>query len=111
MSGVVTLAERHRREMERMEQAIVEIDARLIAYARKHGGRFIRYGSTAQGRMRRHSDVDIIADFSANEVCSAAASYAEELCFSNRMTPDVRPSYFVSPAFLAAAEETGVVLA
>jgi predicted nucleotidyltransferase len=60
--GIVTLKERHRREMERMARAIVDIDAALAAYARQHGGSFIRFGSTAEGRMRRHSDVDIIAD-------------------------------------------------
>ncbi len=76
---VITLKERQARKMARMTRALVEIDASLLAYARQHGGRFIRYGSTATGRMRQHSDVDIIADF-AGELAGSAGSYAEEIC-------------------------------
>ena len=108
MSGVVTLAERHRRKMDQMERAVVEIDARLTAYAREHGGRFIRYGSTAQGRMRQHSDVDIIADFGDPDATQDAANYAETICAELQMKPDVR--YYVSPAFLKTVIEHGIVL-
>ena len=41
-NGILTLKERHEIRMERMAQAIVAIDAALTAYARQHGGRFIR---------------------------------------------------------------------
>ena len=109
MSEVVTLAERHRRTMERMGRAVEAIDAELAAYARRHGGRFIRYGSTATGRMRRHSDVDIIADFEGEAGCEAA-SFAEDICFAHSMKPDVRPSIYVSKPFMARALAEGVVL-
>lgn len=110
MTGdIVTLKERHSRKMERMARAIVEIDAQLTAYAREHGGRFIRYGSTAVGRMREHSDVDIIADFS-DEGSIDAAFFAEILCDAHDMKPDVRPSAYVSHAFKAEAVRTGTVL-
>ncbi len=106
---VVTLKERHRREMERMARAIAEIDQVLAAYARQHGGRFIRYGSTAKGRMMLHSDVDIIADFEG-DAAREAASYAEELCCSHDMIPDVRPSYYASNGLTVRALEEGVIL-
>ena len=110
MLEVVTLAERHRRKMACMEAAIVEIDRLLSDYARRHGGRFIRYGSTAKGRMRVHSDVDIIADFDDADASQAACRYAEELCFAERMIPDVRPSVWISGRFIDAVLAEGVIL-
>ncbi len=110
MSEVITLAERHRRKMDRMHAAVVEIDLLLTAYARQHGGRFIRYGSSTKGGMRAHSDVDIIADFE-DGASLKAASYAEELCFSHGLVPDVRPSVWTSGRFLKAVAADGVILA
>jgi hypothetical protein len=111
MAGeIVTLKERHRRKMERMAQALVDIDAALTAYAREHGGRFIRYGSTATGRMRSHSDVDIIADF-PGEASLKAADAAEEICFHHGMTPDAHAGAYVSSGFKAESERRGLVLA
>ena len=108
--GIVTLKERHHRTMARMEQAIVAIDAALTAYARQHGGSFIRFGSTAAGRMRQHSDVGIIADF-PGEASLAAAGFAEDTCFANDMTPDAHAGAYLSSSFKAEAERRGRVLA
>ena len=110
MSDVVTLAERHRRKMEHMRLAIAEIDALLTDYARRNGGRFIRYGSTAKGRAMAHSDVDIIADF-PGDAGSEAASYAEELCFERDLKPDVRPSAYISNRFISNVATDGIILA
>ncbi len=107
--GIVTLKERHRRKMERMEAAIVEIDAALTAYAREHGGRFIRYGSTAKGRMRAHSDVDIIADFAVDGV-GCATTHAEEVCAAHGMPADARSIAYASSRLLDRALAEGVVL-
>jgi predicted nucleotidyltransferase len=107
--GVVTLKERHRRKIERMAQAVAAIDAALVAYARQNGGRFIRYGSTATGRMGHHSDVDIIADF-ALEQAGRATTYAEEVCSSHGMPADARSIVFASPRLLDRALDEGVVL-
>ena len=107
--SVITLKERFAREMERRAQAIVDIDALLADYARQHGGRFIRYGSTAKGRMMLHSDVDIIADFT-EEAAGPAASYAEHVCSSHDMIPDVRPVYFASGKLTERALREGVIL-
>ena len=79
----------------------------LSAYARRPGGRFIRYGSTATGRMRRHSDVDIIADF-GDELAGPAASYAEDVCFEKEMLPDVRAVTYASPQLVARALTTNL---
>lgn len=108
--GIVTLKERHRRKMERMAQAIVAIDAALTAYARQNGGRFIRFGSTAEGRMRDHSDIDIIADF-AGEASLAAAGFAEDLCHQNGIVPDVQAGAYLSPVFKAESMLRGIVIA
>ena len=103
--GIVTLKERHRR---RRARALVAIDAALVAYARQNGGRFIRFSSTAEGRMRQHSDVDIIADF-PSESSLAAAGFAEDACFANGMTPDAHAGAYLSPGFKAEAERRGLV--
>lgn len=108
--NIVTLKERHRRKMERMAAAIVAIDAALTAYAREHGGRFIRFGSTAEGRMRDHSDVDIIADF-PGEASLMAAGFAEDLCHAEGMRPDAHAGAYLSPAFKAESERRGIVVA
>ena len=95
--------------MARMNAALVDIDALLLAYARQHGGRFIRYGSTATGRMGQHSDVDIIADF-ADELAGLAAPFAEDICFEKQMLPDVRGVTYASTPLLARALAEGTVL-
>ena len=110
MFEVVTLAERHRRKMERMRHAIAEVDALLIDYARQHGGRFIRYGSTAKDRTMAHSDVDIIADF-PDSASLEASNHAEKLCFERNLKPDVRPACWTSDKLMARALSEGIVLA
>ena len=101
-NGILTLKERHALKMERVARAI---DAALTAYARRHGGRFVRFGSTAEGRTR-----DIIADL-AGESSLVAADFAERLCRDNGMSPDTHAGAYLSPAFKAAAERRGRVLA
>lgn len=109
MSAVVTLAERHRRKMDGMRRSIAELDVLLSDYARRNGGRFIRYGSTATGRMMAHSDVDIIADF-PEQLAGPAATFAEQLCADHGLKPDLRPVLYVSDKLLARALAEGVVL-
>lgn len=108
-AGVLTLNERLSREMRRMQQAVAEIDAALIAYARQHGGRFIRYGSSAKGRMMLHSDIDIVADFDGG-AAGPAASYAEDVCSERGMVADVRAVHHTSAALFGRALAEGIVL-
>ena len=109
MTQYVTLAERYRRKMEHMRQAIAEVDGLLTVYARERGGRFLRYGSTAKGHARGHSDVDIIADF-PGEASFEAANYAEQMLIDRALKPDVSPSGFISAKFIARVEEGAVIL-
>ena len=106
--GTVTLKERHPREMDRMANPVAAIDAALQAYARRHGGRLIRFASTAEGHMRRHSDVDIIADV-PGEASLAAADFAGETCLAHGMTPHAHAGADPSPA--CKAERRGLVIA
>ena len=109
MTTVITLAERHRRKLDAMRAALVTLDEALAAYGRAHGGRFIRYGSSATGRLRVDSDVDILADFpdpQGSEPCRVA----DEICFKLGLLPDCRPAGWLSDAFVARALAEGIVL-
>lgn len=109
-SGVRTLADRARARGERLAAALATLDRELAAYAKREGGRFIRYGSTVTGRAAAHSDVDIIADFADDERCLAACRFADDVCIRLKLTPDVRPSRWCSEKLLARANAEGVVL-
>ncbi len=110
MSTVVTLAERHRRRLAAMTAALEPLDTDLAAYARRHGGRFIRYGSTATGCLRISSDVDLIADFPDQRATIEACRVADELCASHGLTPDSRPASWAAETLLARALAEGMVL-
>jgi hypothetical protein len=110
MSGIKTLADRAFEFRARLTVALGEIDAALTDYARRVGGRFIRYGSTTTGRATSRSDVDIIAEFPDDRV-SAACRFADDLCLDRKLLPDVRPAQWCSPELVARAASEGVVLA
>lgn len=102
-SGIMTLADRARARGERLAAALVTLDRDLAAYAKREGGRFIRYGSTTTGRAAAHSDVDIIADFADDEKCMAACRFADYACLDRSLKPDVRPVQWSSPKVIARA--------
>lgn len=110
MDAVVTLAERHRRKLDAMLAALPLLDAKLTAYARQHGGRFVRFGSSATGRMQVSSDIDVLADFPARTVI-AACDAADGFCTVLGLVPDCRPSAWCSDAVRTRAFGQGVVLA
>lgn len=93
-----------------MTKALAAVDGLLSAYAREHGGRFIRFGSTATGAMRPSSDVDLVADFSDDRASIAACLVAETACFDHALTPDVRPACWTSDRVLARARSEGILL-
>lgn len=106
--GVVTLAERHRRKLDGMRAALRTLDSALADYARQHGGRFIRFGSSASGALRPSSDVDIIADFERDE--GKACRTAEYLCIDLGLMPDCRPAKWLTPTFVERAASNGILL-
>ena len=110
VSGVKTLADRARERGERLAAALAALDRELAGYARREGGRFIRYGSTATGRAQAHSDVDIIADFADEEPCLAACRFADYACMDRSLKPDARPVQWCSEKLLTRAIAEGVVL-
>lgn len=108
-TGIKTLADRARDAAERLTVALEMLDRELVVYARREGGRFIRYGSTATGRATSRSDVDIIADF-ADEQLSAACRFADEVCHDQKLLPDVRPVDWCSERLVKRALEEGRIL-
>lgn len=107
---IVTLAERKRRWLAATATAVASLDAALTAYARREGGRFIRFGSSATGRMRVGSDVDVIADFPDDRAAHAACRFLDDTCLALGLSPDARPLGWVSAAVLARAEAEGIVM-
>lgn len=109
--GVITLAERQRRRLADAVTALAALDAALAAYARREGGRFIRFGSSATGRMRVGSDIDVLADFADERVAHAACRFVDDTCLGLGLSPDARPLAWTSAAVLARARSEGIVLA
>lgn len=107
MGPVVTLAERRRLKLDAMRAALPGLDAGLTDYAREHGGRF---GSSATGRTRLDSDVDILADF-AGPLAVPACDAADALCVDRGLAPDCRLSAWCSEALVARALAERRVLA
>ena len=110
MDRVVTLEERHGRRLDAMVAALPLLDVALSDYARTHGGRFIRFGSSAKGRMRVSSDVDVLADFPDQAAAVAACDAADAVCVEHGLVPDCRPSAWCSEALVARARAEGVIL-
>lgn len=97
---IVTLPERKAREAARRTDAVARVSARLAAYARAHGGRYLIYGSAARGAMRFDSDVDILVDFPP-ELHADSWRFAEDACAEERLPADIRPYAWCSERFLA----------
>ena len=68
---------RKAREASRRARAAEAVARRLSGYARRHGGRFILFGSAASGRMRH--DIDILTDFPDDRALEAFL-FAECAC-------------------------------
>ena len=100
MDGIVTLAERQRRKLDAMQASVVSLDAAPSAYARRDGGRFIRFGSSAKGQLRVSSDIDLIADFPTHRLNIEACDVADDLCVQRDLVPDSRPVDWCSARLL-----------
>ena len=108
MDRVITLTERKRTEAGRRQRAVEALKPVLADYARKHGGRFILFGTARRQAMRYDSDVDILVDFSP-EQDAAAWEFAEHACWERGLEPDLMRRAWCKPSFLehiAADSET-----
>ena len=110
MERIVTLKERKANEAERRRLAVAELRAVLAAYARKHGGRFLLFGSAARGEMRYNSDVDILVNF-PREALNVAWNFAESACWDRNLDPDIMPRSWCKASFLEHIEPDIEVIA
>jgi predicted nucleotidyltransferase len=88
MSHVVTVPQRKAREASRRCAAADHVMAELRAFGAAHGGRFLVFGSVAEGRMRFDSDFDVVVDFPADRE-AAAVDFVEEACRRQRLPVDI----------------------
>jgi predicted nucleotidyltransferase len=99
MQRIITLTERKATEAARRTAAVEELVPVLSEYARKHGGRFLLFGSAARGQMKFTSDVDLLMDFPA-ETLDEAWRFAEAACWDRNVKPDLIPYQWCKKAFL-----------
>lgn len=104
-----TLTEIKRAKVARMEAAVEELARDLAAYARKHGGCFILFGSAARGELRHDSDVDIMVDFPRG-LESEAWQFAEDRAWSLELKPDLSDKGWSGPRLLGRVARDGRVL-
>jgi predicted nucleotidyltransferase len=96
---IVTLTERKTTEAARRTAAVEALVPVLTEYARKHGGRFLLFGSAARGQMKFTSDVDLLMDFPP-ETLDEAWKFAEQACWDRELEPDLLPYGGCKAAFL-----------
>lgn len=106
---IVKVAERKQRQVDRIRSAVAAVEPALAAYARRHGGRFVVFGSAARGDLRHDSDYDLMVDF-ALPIERQARDYAEMLCIDAGLHPDVHLKPDLSAALLERIARDGRVL-
>ncbi len=97
---VRTLSERKAATAAVKAAALDRLCAALANAARDLGGRFLLYGSAAQGRLRYDSDIDLLLDFTDDAATTAAWDAAERECAGLGLECDARPLAWCSAAFL-----------
>lgn len=95
-----TLAERKADAAAAKAAALERLRPALAEAARGLGGRFLLYGSAAQGRLRYDSDVDLLLDFPDDAATTAAWDAAERECANLGLQCDARPLAWCSAGFL-----------
>ena len=109
MSEIVTLKEREARLLANRRAALAQLEPRLATAAAQYGGRYRMFGSAARGEMRPDSDVDLLADFSRENV-SAAIRAAEDACEELGLRCDIVDRAWCSATFLRRVLPTARVL-
>ena len=99
MQRIITLTEQKAAEGLRRAASVASLVPVLTDYARRHGGRFLLFGSGARQDMTFASDVDLLLDF-PNEALTDAWSFAERACWDHGLEPDLLPYQGCKPEFL-----------
>lgn len=99
MSEVVTVPQRKAREAARRRRAADTILAEMTTFGLFHGGRFLVFGSVAEGRMSFDSDLDVVVDFPAGGE-TEAVEFVEEACRRHGLPHDIHVKSTCSREFL-----------
>ncbi|MDP4024759.1 nucleotidyltransferase domain-containing protein [Methylobacterium sp. NEAU 140] len=106
---ITTVDQRKAAERDRRVRAAEAIVARLSAYARREGGRFVVFGSFVGARMRHDSDLDVLID-ADGDGRRAAWAFLEDLGIEHGLDLDLFDRATTKPAFVARVEATGLHL-
>ena len=109
IGAVTTLAQRKRAEAARRARAAADLLSELRAYAEKHGGRFVVFGSAATGTVRYDSDLDVLVDFPETRV-GEAWCFVEDACARHGIDPDLHDAATSTAAFVERVRAKGIVL-
>jgi predicted nucleotidyltransferase len=109
MTEVVTVPERKARETARRRAAADIVMAELKAFAARHRGQFVVFGSVAEGRMSFDSDFDVVVDFPPERE-NAAVEFAEDICRRENLPSDVHVKSLAGERFLARIAKHAVNL-
>lgn len=91
MAAIRTLSERKTAAAAAKAAALDRLRPALVDAARGLGGRFLLYGSAAQGRLRHDSDIDLLLDFPDDAATTAAWDAAKRECAGLGLECDARP--------------------
>ncbi len=106
---VTTLTERKAAEAARRKRAADDVVRELDEYARKHGGRFVIFGSYATDTMRFDSDLDVLIDFPADRT-GDAWRFVEDVCARLAVPLDVHDARTTKASFVERVHAQGLVL-
>ena len=106
---VVTVQERKTRRAEQLRAAAKSAIAKLRIYATERSGQFLVFGLAARNDMQFDSDFDVIVDFPLGAQ-SAARDYAEDICRSVGLTPDVHLISEASPTLMSRVSRDALTL-
>ncbi|MFN3549458.1 MAG: nucleotidyltransferase family protein [Mesorhizobium sp.] len=106
---IAKVAERKQKQVDRIRTAVAAVEPSLADYARRHGGRFVVFGSAARGDLHHDSDYDLMVDF-ALPIEREARDFAERLCIDAGLRPDVHLKLDLSAALLERIVRDGRVL-
>lgn len=99
MPRIVTVAERKSRETARRRAAADLIMSEMRTFGAARGGRFLIFGSAAEGRMKFDSDLDVVVDFPA-DMESEAIEFVEDACRKQDLPADIHLKSRSSGRFL-----------